>query len=122
MEIKPWFISPLTSVITDEDIRQMLYRTIPTRRKRKSMDSSSSILNKRSRIDSNDDEEINADTIDCKQEPHILQLPSILSTTSRHILRPVANQFFTTQSTSKLSLSSSSTHFCPYLILIRQNS
>lgn len=121
MEIKPWFTSPPSSVIADEDIRQMLYRTIPTRRKRKSLDSSS-ILNKRSRINSNDDRDIHTDTIDCKQEPHILQLPSILSTTSRHILRPVANQFFTSQSTSKLSLTSSNTHFCPYLLLIRQNS
>ncbi len=95
----------------------MLYRTIPTRRKRKSIDLSLS-LNKKSRIDS-DNQEVN---IDCKEEPRVPQLPSILSTTSRHILRPVANQFFTSQSTTKLSVTSSSTHFCPYLILIRQNS
>lgn len=120
MEIKPWFTSPSVSLVTDDDIRQMLCRTIPTRRKRKSTDLST--LSKRSRINSNADQEMNTETIDCKQEPHVLQLPSILSTTSRHILRPVANQFFTTQSTSKLSLTSSSTHFCPYLILIRQNS
>ncbi len=95
----------------------MLYRTIPTRRKRKSIDLSLS-LNKKSRIDS-DNQEVN---IDCKEEPRVPQLPSILSTTSRHILRPVANQFFTSQSTTKLSVTSSSTHFCPYLILIRENS
>jgi hypothetical protein len=95
----------------------MLYRTIPTRRKRKSIDLSLS-LNKKSKIDS-DNQEVN---IDCKEEPRVPQLPSILSTTSRHILRPVANQFFTSQSTTKLSVTSSSTHFCPYLILIRQNS
>jgi hypothetical protein len=105
------------TTITDDCIRQMLYRTIPTRRKRKSIDLSLS-LNKKSKIDS-DNQEVN---IDCKEEPRVPQLPSILSTTSRHILRPVANQFFTSQSTTKLSVTSSSTHFCPYLILIRQNS
>jgi hypothetical protein len=101
----------------------MLYRTIPISRKRKSINlsSSSSPLNKKLRIDSND-HDVNTDNIDCKQEPKVPQLSSILSTTSRHILRPVANQFFTSQSTTKLSVTSSSTHFCPYLILIRQNS
>ena len=95
----------------------MLYRTIPNRRKRKSISSLSSI-NKKSKIHSTDLE----DNIDCKQEPKVPQLPSILATTSRHILRPVPNQFFTSQSTTKLSVTSSSAHFCPYLILIRQNS
>jgi hypothetical protein len=98
----------------------MLYRTIPSCRKRKSINLSSS-LNKKSKIDSIDHED-NIDEINCKKEPKIPQLPSILSTTSRHILRPVANQFFTSQSTTKLSVTTSSTHFCPYLILIRQNS
>jgi hypothetical protein len=107
--------------ITDECIRQMLYRTIPNRRKRKPTDLTSS-MNKKLRIDS-DNQEVHVDTIvDCKEEPRVPQLPSILSTTSRHILRPVANQFFTSQSTTKLSVTSSSAHFCPYLILIRQNS
>jgi hypothetical protein len=109
--------------ISDDTIRQMLYRTIPTRRKRKSLNLSSS-LTKKSKIDSIDhgNNTDNIDEIDCKKEPIVPQLPSILSTTSRHILRPVANQFFTSQSTTKLSVTSSSTHFCPYLILIRQNS
>ena len=98
----------------------MLCRTIPNRRKRKSTDLTSS-MNKRLRIDS-DNQEVHTDNIDCKDEPRVPQLPSILSTTSRHILRPVANQFFTSQSTTKLSVTSSSAHFCPYLILIRQNS
>jgi hypothetical protein len=103
----------------------MLYRTIPNCRKRKSIHlSSSSSLNKNSKIDSIDhgNNTDNIDEIDCKKEPRLPQLPSILSTTSRHILRPVPNQFFTSQSTTKLSVTSSSTHFCPYLILIRQNS
>jgi len=47
VEIKPWFTSSVTStIISDDDIRQMLYRTIPNRRKRKSIDLSSS-LNKK---------------------------------------------------------------------------
>ena len=111
------------TAISDDNIRQMLYRTIPSRRKRKSINLSSS-LNKKSKSDSidQDDNNNNTNEIDCKQEPQVPQLPSILSTTSRHILRPVANQFFTSQSTTKLSVTSSTTHFCPYLILIRQNS
>lgn len=120
VQIKPWFTSSINSTITDECIRQMLYRTIPTRRKRKSVNFSSS-FNKKSKNNAMDSREI-TDEIDCKQEPKVPQLPSILSTTSRHILRPVANQFFTSQSTTKLSVTSSSTHFCPYLILIRQTS
>jgi hypothetical protein len=108
------------STISDDNIRQMLYRTIPNRRKRKSINITSS-LNKKSKSDSMDHDN-NTDEIDCKQEPRVPQIPSILSTTSRHILRPVANQFFTSQSTTKLSVTSSTTHFCPYLILIRQNS
>ncbi|CAF3930780.1 unnamed protein product, partial [Rotaria sp. Silwood1] len=100
-------------------IRQMLYRTIPIRKKRKSMNLSSSI-SKKSRIDIINHND-STDDIDCKQEPRVPQLPSIL-TTSRHVLRPVPNQFFTSQSTTKLSITGSSTHFCPYLILIRQNS
>jgi len=114
VEIKPWFTSSLVSTISDDNIRQMLYRTIPNRRKRKSVNLPSS-SEKKSKID-------HEDTTDCKQEPRLPQLPSILSTTSRHILRPVPNQFFTSQSTTKLSVTSSSTHFCPYLILIRENS
>jgi hypothetical protein len=112
------------STISDDNIRQMLYRTIPNRRKRKSINITSS-LNKKSKSDSMDHDNNNnnnTDEIDCKQEPRVPQIPSILSTTSRHILRPVANQFFTSQSTTKLSVTSSTTHFCPYLILIRQNS
>jgi hypothetical protein len=112
------------TTISDDNIRQMLYRTIPSRRKRKSINLSSS-LNKKSKSDSIGQDDINnnnTNEIDCKQEPQVPQLPSILSTTSRHILRPVANQFFTSQSTTKLSVTSSTTHFCPYLILIRQNS
>jgi hypothetical protein len=108
------------TTISDDNIRQMLCRTIPSRRKRKSINLSSS-LNKKSKSDSIDQDD-NTNEIDCKQEPQVPQLPSILSTTSRHILRPVANQFFTSQSTTKLSVTSSTTHFCPYLILIRQNS
>ncbi len=109
--------------ISDDTIRQMLYRTIPTRRKRKSLNLSSSLTKKSKNysIDHGNNTD-NIDEIDCKKEPIVPQLPSILSTTSRHILRPVANQFFTSQSTTKLSVTSSSTHFCPYLILIRQNS
>jgi hypothetical protein len=101
----------------------MLYQTIATRRKRKSVDliSSSNKKSKNNSIDHEDNTD-NINEIDCKKEPRVPQLPSILSTTSRHILRPVANQFFTSQSTTKLSVTSSSTHFCPYLILIRQNS
>jgi hypothetical protein len=100
----------------------MLYQTIPTRRKRKSVNMSSS-SDKKCKTDSivHQDNTDNIDESDCKQEPRVPQLPSILSTTSRHILRPVANQFFTSQSTTKLSVTNSSTHFCPYLILIRQN-
>jgi hypothetical protein len=100
----------------------MLYRTIPTHRKRKLANVSSS-SDKKSKIDSivHQDNTDNIDESDCKQEPRVPQLPSILSTISRHILRPVANQFFTSQSTTKLSVANSSTHFCPYLILIRQN-
>jgi hypothetical protein len=109
VEIKPWFTSSIMTMITDDCIRQMLYRTIPNRRKRKSMDLSLS-LNKKSKIVS-DNQEVHIDNIDCKEEPRILQFPSILSTTSRHILRPVANQFFTSQSTTKLSVTNSSTHF-----------
>jgi hypothetical protein len=101
----------------------MLYQIIATRRKRKSVDliSSSNKKSKNNSIDHEDNTD-NINEIDCKKEPRVPQLPSILSTTSRHILRPVANQFFTSQSTTKLSVTSSSTHFCPYLILIRQNS
>jgi len=101
----------------------MLYQTIAIRRKRKSIDLIS-LSNKKSKTNSIDHEDNtdNINQIDCKKEPRVPQLPSILSTTSRHILRPVANQFFTSQSTTKLSVTSSSTHFCPYLILIRQNS
>ncbi|CAF1644513.1 unnamed protein product [Adineta ricciae] len=115
-EIKPWFTSTTEGNISDDSIRQMLYRTIPNCRKRKSL--MSSTPDKRSRIDHDHDDE----TIDCKQEPIVPPLTSILSTTSRHILRPVPNQFFTSQSTTKLSVTNSSTHFCPYLILIRENS
>ncbi|CAF0860145.1 unnamed protein product [Rotaria sordida] len=123
-EIKPWFISSLITTISDDNIRQMLYRTIPNRRKRKSINLSSS-TNKKSKLDTIDHDNNNnnnTDVIDCKQEPRVPQFPSILTTTSRHVLRPVPNQFFTSQSTTKLSMTSSSTHFCPYLILIRQNS
>ncbi|CAF4972097.1 unnamed protein product, partial [Rotaria sp. Silwood1] len=119
VEIKPWFTSLSIITVSDDDIRQMLYRTIPIRKKRKSMNLSSSI-SKKSRIDIINHND-STDDIDCKQEPRVPQLPSIL-TTSRHVLRPVPNQFFTSQSTTKLSITSSSTHFCPYLILIRQNS
>ncbi|CAF1368925.1 unnamed protein product [Adineta steineri] len=117
-EIRSWFTSSSSSLVTtisDDNIRQMLYRTIPNR-KRKSVNISST-SDKKSKIDHNNDNDI-----DCKQEPRVPPLPSILSTTSRHILRPVANQFFTSQSTTKLSVTSSGTHFCPYLILIRENS
>ena len=119
MEIKPWFTSPSIAPISDDIIRQMLCRTIPNRRKRKSVSLTSS-SEKKSKVDHDGDDD--DDNIDCKQEPSVPLLPSILSTTSRHILRPVANQFFTSQSTTKLSVTSSSTHFCPYLILIRENS
>ncbi|CAF0979409.1 unnamed protein product [Rotaria magnacalcarata] len=119
-EIKPWFTSSLFTSIPNDIIRQMLCRTIPSRRKRKSISSSASTI-KRSKTDGIDQLD-NTGDIDCKQEPRVPQLPSILTTTSRHVLRPVPNQFFTSQSTTKLSMTSSSTHFCPYLILIRQNS
>ncbi|UJR09742.1 hypothetical protein I4U23_013971 [Adineta vaga] len=105
-EIKPWFTSTIVESIADDDIRQMLYRTIPNSRKRKSINASlsTSALDKKSKLDHDHDDN---STIDCKQEPIVPPLPSILSTTSRHILRPVPNQFFTSQSTTKLSVASS---------------
>lgn len=107
-EIKPWFTTTTSMTITDEQIRQILCRTIPTVRKRKSVSLSVLSSSKRTRTG-----------LECKEEPHCLVLPSILSNTSRHILRPVANQFFTSQSTSKVSVTSNGTHFCPYMILMR---
>ena len=112
MEIKSWFTAPSLMTITDEQIRQMLCRTIPSVRKRKSVSLPVLSPSKRTRTDPKND-------LECKEEPRCLVLPAILSSTSRHILRPVANQFFTTQSTSKVSVTSNGTHFCPYMVLMR---